>query len=101
MMGEALYIAGPRSQEISMQARYSLTAADADKIMQAAKAEAALNKWLVSIAIVDAVGGLLQAYRFDGALAMTAEVAVMKARTCVTVERPSRDIEDFAKQYPS
>ena len=64
-----------------MRTKQCLTAADVKKMLSACEAEAAKNKWAVSISIVDDGGFLLGALRMDGASAITAEVSVGKAKT--------------------
>src|SRR5688500_7780263 len=89
------------ARRVRMHARYTLSADDADKILQGARLEAAKNSWLVSIVIVDAAGAILQAYRFDDAPGGTVDAPTMKARTSLMSGRPSKDMEEFAKQYPT
>ena len=84
-----------------MRNRPTLTAADAQKMMTACKAEARKNNWNVSIAIVDDAGALLHLERLDGANPVTAEVAHGKALTTATFRRPSKDIEDRLKDRPA
>jgi glc operon protein GlcG len=83
-----------------MRNRPCLTAADVEKIMAAAKAEAVKNKWNVSIAIVDNGGFLLHLERMDGAGPLTAEVAAGKARTAALTGRSSKTWEDRVKERP-
>jgi uncharacterized protein GlcG (DUF336 family) len=70
------------------------------KILAACEAEAAKNKWAVSISIVDDGGFLLGFTRMDGAAAITAEVATGKARTSAMTKRPSKFFEDRVKERP-
>jgi uncharacterized protein GlcG (DUF336 family) len=56
-----------------------LTAADAEKILAGCKAEAAKNKWNVSIAIVDDAGFLVLLERLDGAVGQSGTIATFKA----------------------
>ena len=83
-----------------MRNRPALTAADVQKMMAACKAEAAKNKWNVSIAIVDDAGFLLHVERMDGAGPMSAEVAVGKASTAAVTRRPTKFWEDRIKERP-
>ena len=71
-----------------MRNRPTLTASDTEKMVAASRAEAAKNKWNVSIAVVDDAGYLLHLERLDGAGPMTAEVAAGKARTAAVTRRP-------------
>ena len=66
----------------------------AKKIMAAAEAEAAANKWGVSIAIVDSGGNLLMLHRLDNAQLSSVRLAEAKARTAVEFRRPTKALED-------
>jgi glc operon protein GlcG len=83
-----------------MRTKQCLTASDVKKILAACEAEAAKNKWAVSISIVDDGGFLLGFARLDGAAAITAEVATGKARTSAMTKRPSKFFEDRVKERP-
>lgn len=84
-----------------MRTKPCLTSADVKKILTACEAEAAKNKWAVSIAVVDDGGFLLGLTRMDGASAITAEVAAGKARTSALTKRPSKFFEDRVKERPA
>jgi glc operon protein GlcG len=88
-------------KEITMRTKPCLTSADVKKILAACEAEAAKNKWAVSIAIVDDGGFLIGFTRMDGAAAITAEVATGKARTSAMTKRPSKFFEDRVKERPA
>jgi uncharacterized protein GlcG (DUF336 family) len=79
----------------------ALTAADAHKMMEACKAEAAKNKWNVTIAIVDDSGAGLLLERLDGAGPISAQVAMGKARTSAATKRPTKFWEDRVKEKPA
>ena len=66
----------------------------------ACKAEAAKNKWNVTIAVADDAGSLLYLERLDGAGPMTADVAAGKARTAAVTRRPTKFWEDRVKERP-
>jgi glc operon protein GlcG len=83
-----------------MRTKQCLTSTDVKKILTACEAEAAKNKWAVSISIVDDGGFLLGFTRMDGAAAITAEVATGKARTSAMTKRPSKFFEDRVKERP-
>jgi uncharacterized protein GlcG (DUF336 family) len=83
-----------------MRTKQCLTSADVKKILAVCEAEAAKNKWAVSISIVDDGGFLLGLSRMDGASAITAEVATGKARTSAMTKRPSKFFEDRVKERP-
>ena len=83
-----------------MRNRPALTGSDVQKLAAACKAEAAKNKWNVSIAIVDDGGFPLYLERLDGAGPMTAEVAIGKASTAAVTRRPTKFWEDRVKERP-
>jgi glc operon protein GlcG len=83
-----------------MRTKHALTSADVHKILTACKAEAAKNKWSVTIAIVDDAGFLLALERMDNAGPMTAVVAEKKARTAGVTQRPTKFWEDRIKERP-
>jgi uncharacterized protein GlcG (DUF336 family) len=84
-----------------MRSKPCLTSADVKTMLAACEAEAAKNKWAVSIAIVDDGGYLLGLARMDGASAITAEVSLGKARTSAMTKRPSKFFEDRIKERPA
>jgi glc operon protein GlcG len=81
--------------------RPSLTAADAQKILAAARTEAEKNQWAVTIAIVDDGGALLLLERMDGAFPQSAEIAFRKAWTAAAVRLPTKTMEDMVKERPA
>ena len=83
-----------------MRNKPTLTADDAARMMTACKAEAAKNNWKVSIAITDDAGYLWQLERVEGAGRVTSTVALGKARTAAMMGRPSKMMEDRAKERP-
>jgi glc operon protein GlcG len=83
-----------------MRSKTALTNEDALKILAAAKAEAAKQKWNVTIAVVDDAGLLLVLERMDGARAQTAQVATLKARSAAVTHRSGKVWEDTVKQRP-
>lgn len=84
-----------------MRTKPCLTAADAQKMMAACKAEAQKNKWNVTIAIVDDTGAALLLERMDGCGAISAEVALGKAKTSAVTKRPTKFFEDRVKERPA
>jgi glc operon protein GlcG len=84
-----------------MRKKNCLTADDVKKMLAACEAEAAKNKWAVSISIVDDGGFLLGMLRTDGASAITAEVSLGKAKTSAMTKRPSKFFEDRLKERPA
>ncbi len=84
-----------------MRMRPSLTLADAQKILAAARAEAEKNQWSVTIAVVDDGGALLLLERMDGAFPQSAEIAFRKAWTAAAVRLPTKTMEDMVKERPA
>jgi uncharacterized protein GlcG (DUF336 family) len=66
----------------------------AKKAMAAAEAEAARNKWGVSIAIVDSGANLVMLHRLDNAQLASVRLAEEKAVTAVEFRRPTKLLED-------
>ena len=81
-----------------MRTRPALTAEDVKKILAAYEAEAARNKWNVTIADTDDAGYMLGFLRMDGAGPITAEVAHGKAIGSALTGRPSKFFEDRLKE---
>jgi glc operon protein GlcG len=84
-----------------MRIKTTLGAEEAAKMIAAAKAEAAKNNWLVSIAVVDDAGMLIHLERMDGAGAQSPEVATLKARTSALSGAPTKALEDVVKDRPA
>jgi glc operon protein GlcG len=72
----------------------SLTAAGAKAALAAAERAAAHNNWSVSIAVMDAGGNLLAFHRMDGAMLLSIDLSLRKARTVVISKMPSKALED-------
>lgn len=71
-----------------------LTLAVARKIAEASEKEARNNKWTVAIAILDDGGHLIVFHRIDGTQFGSCEIAILKARTAISLKRPSKDVQD-------
>ena len=71
-----------------------LTLHVAQRIAEAARAEAEKNNWKMVIAIVDDGGHLIYLERMDGAQLGSVQVAQDKARSAVLFKRPSKALED-------
>jgi glc operon protein GlcG len=84
-----------------MRTKQYLTSDDVKKLLAACEAEAAKNKWAVSISIVDDGGFLLGFTRMDGCQAISAEVSVGKARAAALTKRPTKFFEDRIKERPA
>ncbi|MFC7299264.1 GlcG/HbpS family heme-binding protein [Herminiimonas aquatilis] len=78
-----------------MQSKQILTLDDVKKIAAAAETEATLNKWCVTIAIVDDGGHLLWLQRMDGAAPISSHIAPAKAKTAALGRRESKVYEDI------
>jgi glc operon protein GlcG len=74
--------------------RKALTLEGAKRIMAAAEAEAAKNKWTVAIAIVDEAGELVAFHKIDETQAGSIDIAIGKARTAARMKRPTKALED-------
>jgi glc operon protein GlcG len=81
-----------------MRQKFSLTSAEAQAIVAAAKLEAVKNNWKVSIAVVDEGGFLVHLERMDGATLPSPEIATMKARTAALSRVPTKFLEDVTKE---
>lgn len=74
-----------------------LTAADAQRITEAAEAKAMAEGWNVVIAILDDGGHLISLKRMDGVQIGSIEVAQAKAKSAVFFKRPTKVFEDVMK----
>jgi glc operon protein GlcG len=83
-----------------MRQKPCLTAADAERIMAAARQLAADRRWSVTIAVVDEGGYLLRLERMDGASLQSPEVATLKARTAALSRQPTKRMEDLVRDRP-
>ncbi|MDB4878669.1 MAG: hypothetical protein JWL60_115 [Gemmatimonadetes bacterium] len=83
-----------------MRNRPTLTLADAEVLLSAARADAERRGWRVAIAVVDEGGYLLRLDRLDGAGPQTAEIATLKARSAALSRTPTRRLEEVAKERP-
>jgi glc operon protein GlcG len=80
-----------------MKARVALEADDVQAALDAAKAEAVKNGWIVSIAVVDDGAHPLGFLRLTDAAPVTAQIAFGKARTAALARRESKFYEDVVK----
>ena len=81
-------VSSPASAQLRATSR--LTLDGARNIAAAAEAEAKKNSWSVSIAIVDASGGLVLFQKGDGTRPSNVEFALAKARTAARFQRQTR-----------
>ena len=77
-----------------MASKPILTLEDAKRIAAAAQAEALKNEWKVVIAVVDDGGHLLYLQRTHDTQFGSVETAIMKARSAVAFQRPTKASED-------
>ena len=76
----------------------SVTLAEAQRIVDAARAEAERQSWPMVMAVVDAGGHLVLQQRMDQAQLGSIEVARQKAETAVRFRRPTKVFEDVLTQ---
>jgi uncharacterized protein GlcG (DUF336 family) len=72
----------------------ALTLDGAKAMVAAAEAEGLKNGWNVSIAIVDAAGGLLVFHRLENTQPASEMIAIGKARSAARFKRPTRLLEE-------
>jgi Uncharacterized protein, possibly involved in utilization of glycolate and propanediol len=77
-----------------MKHKYVLTLDDAKQIAAAAEPEAIRNNWTVAIAILDDGGHLILFHRLDGTQFGSCEIAILKARTAISLKRPTKAVQD-------
>ncbi|TDV26820.1 glc operon protein GlcG [Paraburkholderia caballeronis] len=78
-----------------MQSKPILTITETTRIIEAARAEAERNQWLVAIAVVDDGGHPLGVLRLDGCAPIGAYIATEKARTAALGRRETKQYEDM------
>lgn len=78
-----------------MHTKPTLTLSDAKTIATAAEAEARINNWPVTIAIVDDGGHLLWLQRLDGAAPISAHIAPAKAHAAALGRKETKAFEDM------
>ncbi|MEO7243175.1 MAG: heme-binding protein [Variovorax sp.] len=78
-----------------MKSKPFLEHADVKRIAAAAEAEALINNWAVTIAVVDDGGHLLWLQRLDGVAPISAQIAPAKAHTAALGRRESRLYEEM------
>ena len=71
-----------------------LTLETAKRMAAAAEAEAAKNRWLVAVAVVDDGGNLLLFHRMDDAKLVAVDIAMRKARTAVFFQGETKALEE-------
>lgn len=78
-----------------MNSKAVLSQKEVSQILAAARSEAQVNRWNVSIAVVDDGGHLLALERLDGCAPIGAYIATEKARTSAIGRRESKGYEDM------
>ncbi|KHK51980.1 hypothetical protein PI87_20385 [Ralstonia sp. A12] len=76
----------------------SVTLAQAQRIVDAAHAEAERHHWPMVMTVVDAAGHLVLQVRMDQAQLGSIEVARQKAETAVRFRRPTKVFEDVLSE---
>ncbi len=72
-----------------------LTLEEADRMIQAAFAEAEKNDWKVTVAVVDDGGHLLAIRRMDGCAPIATYIAPQKARSAALGRRDTSEYEEM------
>jgi glc operon protein GlcG len=83
-----------------MRMRPTLTAADVQRVVTACRHEAERQGFRVAIAVVDEGGSPLYLERLDGALPITATVAIGKAQTSAALRMASGAAADLLREMP-
>lgn len=77
-----------------MKQKYVLTLDIAKQIVAAAEAEAISRGWTVAVSILDDGGHLILFHRIDGTQFGSCEISLLKARTAISLKRPTKKIEE-------
>lgn len=93
LIAAALLVFVSSPARAQLRASSMLTLDGARNIVAAAEAEATKNSWSVSIAIVDASGGLVLFHKGDGSRPSNVEFALAKARTAARFQRPTKTLD--------
>ncbi len=99
VIGMGLILSSPAVQAQD-GAPTTVSLAMAETIIDAAKAKAEQEGWLMSFAVVDSFGRPVAMVRMDGTRWMTPKVAHGKALTSATFGRPSAWAADIAENRP-
>lgn len=81
--------------QAAVHSQLTITLEGARGIIAAAQQKAAENDWHISVAVVDRAGQLVAFERSDGAIGITPDLAVGKARTAALLQAPSEEYEQF------
>jgi glc operon protein GlcG len=85
---------GTRSQMLPNPYGPPITLESAKKAATAALAEAARNKWIMAVAVVDPDGTLVYYEKTDNTQLGSAKVAIAKARSAALFKRPTKAFQD-------
>ena len=82
--------------EIPFDVPYGLAISleQAQRVIEAAVAEAGKRNWKMNVAVTDSGGNLVAFQRMDGAMLASIQIAEHKARAAVTFRRPTKVFED-------
>ena len=83
-----------RAQIVDLPYGAPIPLAEAKRVLAAAQAEAAKNRWNVAIAVVDTGGRLVAFERMDTTQYGSVDVAQEKARTAVAFRRSTKAFQD-------
>jgi uncharacterized protein GlcG (DUF336 family) len=78
-----------------------ITLQQAERVMDAALAEARANNWNVAIAVVDGGGHLVAFKRMDSVGTVIVDIAIGKARTSAALRAPSTNGQGWLQNAPS
>ena len=84
-----------------MRTRFALNLEEVERMIDAAMAEAARERWPVSIAIVDDYGIPIVVVRMDEASAMSPATAIEKARSAAVTGLPTKMLEAMVGERPA
>ncbi len=79
---------------MELKQKYVLTLDVAKQIVAAAEAEAISRGWTVAISILDDGGHLILFHRIDGTQFGSCEISILKARTAISLKRPTKKIAE-------
>ncbi|MCB6184889.1 heme-binding protein [Leeia sp. TBRC 13508] len=89
-MNQYLFPVSYSIEQLSLGAAQAIAAVALDTALQ--------NGWRISVAVVDASGQLIAFAKQDGAIGITPDVAIGKAKTAALLKSPSKHFEDFINQ---
>lgn len=81
--------------------RKAISLAEAKKMVAAAVAEAAKNKWLMVVVVADDHGAPILLEKMDGVMNASVTIAQGKAKTAALLKRPTKVFEDVVTGNPA